>query len=113
MANLKQTFGRRLKALREKEGRTQESLGEAVGVDYKHIGAIERGLRAPSFDLIERLAKVLKCPWHDFFLPLTGHAPDVEADVARELSSIDQHRRGTIARLLTEVLRAAKKLERT
>ncbi len=73
----------RLKALRTATGMTQEAFGKAVGVDYKHIGAIERGIRAPSFDVIERIAKVLKVQPYQLFLTsdekidVEGEIPDV------------------------------------
>jgi transcriptional regulator with XRE-family HTH domain len=62
-------FGRRLKALRKARGLTQEQLGRAAKVDYKHVGSIERGIHPPSFAAVERIAKVLKVDYHELFVP--------------------------------------------
>ncbi|MFN3477313.1 MAG: helix-turn-helix transcriptional regulator [Candidatus Methylomirabilales bacterium] len=36
-------LGRRIKALRVRRELTQEALGERAGLNYKYLGAIERG----------------------------------------------------------------------
>lgn len=69
MDSLTAVFGRRLKALRKARGLTQEQLGRAAKVDYKHVGSIERGIHPPSFAALERIAKVLKVEYHELFLP--------------------------------------------
>jgi len=59
MADLRSQFGKRLRSLRKQRGLTQESLAEALGVSVDLVSMIERGLRAPSFDTLERLADAL------------------------------------------------------
>jgi transcriptional regulator with XRE-family HTH domain len=69
MEPLSDVFGRRLKAFRKARGLTQEQLGRAAKVDYKHVGSIERGIHPPSFAAVERIAKALKVDYHELFLP--------------------------------------------
>jgi transcriptional regulator with XRE-family HTH domain len=59
MTDLRSQFGERLRSLRKQRGLTQESLAEALGVSVDLVSMIERGLRAPSFDTLERLADAL------------------------------------------------------
>lgn len=107
--NVKKIFGQRLRWLRQAKKLTQEQLGQAVHVDYKHIGAIERGIRAPSFDVIERLAKFLKVEHYQLFLPADAKEIDIEAELRAVTSEMDKAQRATVERVLHELLRFAKK----
>ena len=62
-------FGRRVRQLRLARGLTQEELGKAAGLDPKHVGVIERGVKSSSFDAVSRLAKALHVDVHELFLP--------------------------------------------
>ena len=48
-----------IKALRLKRGLSQEALALAVDTATSNLSRIERGQRAPSLDLLERLAEAL------------------------------------------------------
>jgi len=109
--NLKKSFGERLKSLRKTRKLTQEELGRSVGVDYKHIGAIERGIRSPSFDVIERIAKALKIDHFQLFLPIDAKEIDVQTAVSDALSEMTATQRADIRRMLRDLLRVAKKLD--
>ena len=61
-------FGLRVKELRKQAGITQEKLAEMVEVSCDYIGLIERGLRSPSFQIIERLAKSLGVRVEELFI---------------------------------------------
>ena len=52
--------GRRVKALREAHGWTQETLATKAKVSRVTIGRIEIGHSRPSLELLERLAKIFK-----------------------------------------------------
>ena len=60
-SNIRLRLGKRIKALRQECGYTQEKLAEVAGIDYKYLQRIE-GKNPPSvkIDTIERLAKALK-----------------------------------------------------
>ena len=113
MTDLKKTFGRRLQTIRKSKGLTQEELGRRTGIDYKHLGAIERGMKAPSFDLVEKLAKTLKVEHYFFFLPVENGSIDLQADLDAALTVVRQARRHRIQDFLQEVLRAIKRLDAT
>jgi excisionase family DNA binding protein len=52
-------FGRRLRLLREAEGRSQLALAAATGLSHEALSNLERGKRAPSADTVHRLAQAL------------------------------------------------------
>ena len=103
MESLATVFGKRLKLLRKARGLTQEQLGEKAGIDYKHIGAIERGVKTPSFDAIERLAKALKVNYYEMFL--SDQRPQKEdADFEVLIKDIEKHGAPALKRFLLQVL---------
>jgi transcriptional regulator with XRE-family HTH domain len=52
-------LGRRIKALRLRRELTQEALGEQAGLNYKYLGAIERGECNPSLKQLLKIAQAL------------------------------------------------------
>lgn len=61
-------FGRRIKALRLRKELTQEALGERAGLNYKYLGAIERGERNPSLKQLTKIARGLGVELHELLL---------------------------------------------
>ncbi|MBI2067414.1 MAG: helix-turn-helix transcriptional regulator [Deltaproteobacteria bacterium] len=61
-------LGERTRALREQSGLTQQELAEAIGVESpSYISKIERGMTSPSYELLVRIARVLKVEIKDLF----------------------------------------------
>jgi transcriptional regulator with XRE-family HTH domain len=58
--NLKRRFGYATATLRRNKGFTQQQLAERAGISVDFLSLIERGLRSPSFPVIERIAKALE-----------------------------------------------------
>ena len=54
-----------LKKARERRKLTQAELAKRVGVHQVTIARLETGVRRPSADLLQRLAKVLKVKMED------------------------------------------------
>ena len=67
MRHLKTQFGKRLRDLRKQKGMTQEQLAEEALVSVDFLSLIERGINAPSFDTLEKLAIALDVPVKHFF----------------------------------------------
>ena len=63
----RETFGRGLAALRKKRGLTQAELADRIDVSTQFLTAIETGKKAPSFDSIDRIAKVLRTDAGEIF----------------------------------------------
>ncbi len=67
MSNLRILFGKRLRQLRRHKDFTQERVAEALGVSVEFISNMERGINAPSFETLEKLAVTFELPVSDFF----------------------------------------------
>ncbi len=61
-------LGKRIKALRERKGLTQEELEEKTGVNTKYISAIERGQKNATIKTLEKIAKGLNIELYELFL---------------------------------------------
>jgi len=59
VANIRKTFGERVRELRKAKSVSQEGLADAAGLHRTYIGAIERGEQNVSLDNIERIAGAL------------------------------------------------------
>lgn len=69
-----QTFGRRLKAIREHRDLTQEELGTAIGKSKQTISYWERNGTRRRAD-IRKCARVLRCRSQDLLAPLDAPIP--------------------------------------
>ena len=56
---LAQIFGQNVRRVRKERGLSQEALADEVGLAVTYVGQIERGIRNPTLDVVERFAKVL------------------------------------------------------
>jgi len=65
--SLKQVFIKNLKEFRKKEGLSQMKLAEYCNTAPSYIGQIETGLRFPSFEMVEKMADILRIEPYHFF----------------------------------------------
>jgi transcriptional regulator with XRE-family HTH domain len=60
-------IGDAIRFQRQQINLTQEKLAEAVNLNPKYIGEIERGEKIISIEALLRIAKVVKTPIREFF----------------------------------------------
>ena len=65
--SLRRLFGIRLKAIRLERKLTQEQFAELVGISVDFLSLIERGVNAPSFEVLEQMAGKLRLPVRELF----------------------------------------------
>jgi transcriptional regulator with XRE-family HTH domain len=65
--SLRRLFGIRLKAIRLERKLTQEQFAELVGISVDFLSLIERGINAPSFEVLEQMARRLRLPVRELF----------------------------------------------
>ena len=65
--DIKKRFGRRLRALRESRGLSQEDLAVASGIHRTYISSVERGQRNIALENLSRLAHALDTDLADLF----------------------------------------------
>ncbi len=51
-------FGEKLRILRQRQGLSQEQLGEMLGVHQTHVGRIERGGKTPNATMILKISRI-------------------------------------------------------
>ena len=57
--DVRKKFGKRLRALREARGWSQEEFADRAGLHRTYVSAVERGVRNPTLSVLERLANAL------------------------------------------------------
>lgn len=57
--DLKESFGKVIKALRDQRGLSQQELADYSEVDRTYISDLERGLHYPSLNTIYKLSEIL------------------------------------------------------
>lgn len=67
MASLRKRFGQRVRTLRKRAGLTQEELAGQAGISVDFLSLVERGVNAPSFETLEKLADALGIAPKDLF----------------------------------------------
>ena len=67
MTNLKILFGKNLRKIRRRDDLTQEKLAEILGISVEFVSNMERGVNAPSFETIEKIAKAFDLPVNQLF----------------------------------------------
>ena len=68
MASLRNKFGQKLRRVRIERRLTQEKFAEAVGISVDFLSLVERGVNAPSFETLEKMAKRLRLPVAELFM---------------------------------------------
>jgi DNA-binding XRE family transcriptional regulator len=66
-AKLPKVLGKKIQKRRKELELTQEELGDKVGISRAYMGYIEQGRYAPSLEVLEKIAKALKCSISNFF----------------------------------------------
>ncbi|MCJ7804272.1 helix-turn-helix domain-containing protein [Patescibacteria group bacterium] len=59
-AVLPRILGKRIQKARKESGMTQEELADKVGISRAYMGYIEQGRNAPSLEVLNKIARVLR-----------------------------------------------------
>ncbi len=65
------SFGKRIRAIRQKKGLSQEEAALASGLDRSYYGGVERGEHNIALINIEKIAKALQISLRDLFKTYT------------------------------------------
>ena len=76
MKDIKQCLGKRIRELRKRQGYTQESLAEKIGIEPRNLLKIENAQTFPRVQTLEKLMEVLNCTPDELFA--FGHLSDIE-----------------------------------
>jgi transcriptional regulator with XRE-family HTH domain len=111
MEDAKTTFGRRLRLIRKANELTLEQLGEAAGIGFKHVAAIERGDKTASFDAIDRLAKALNVQPYELFLPHDVGDARLHQSFKQLVRQLEEHGSPPLKQLLLILLPLLRQFE--
>lgn len=64
---IKVLFGQRVKKLRQQAGMSQETFADKCGLDRTYVSGIERGIRNPTLEVIEVIARGLEIELNHLF----------------------------------------------
>lgn len=113
MSELRQLIGTRIRAMRNAKGLTQQKLADIAGLDYRYIGALERGERNFSIDTLEKVLTALQIKLIELMIVEDGHTEDVFQKTIDEfivnLNGLTESQVETLRMINNEVSRALKK----
>ncbi|MGI6308448.1 MAG: helix-turn-helix domain-containing protein [Dethiobacteria bacterium] len=64
---VKNALGRRIRALRRLKRVTQQQLAQQINLSASQLSNIERGVKEPNPELLEKMAAALNVPREEFF----------------------------------------------
>ena len=64
---IKILFGQHVKKLRQQAGMSQETFADKCGLDRTYVSGIERGIRNPTLEVIEVIARGLDIELNHLF----------------------------------------------
>ena len=67
MATLRKKFGAQLRQIRAQRRMTQEKFAETLDISVDFLSLIERGMNAPSFETLDKIAKRLRMSVAELF----------------------------------------------
>ncbi len=67
-SSVAQLIGRHIRRLRRDHALTQQAFAKRIGVNASYIGPLEKGDKAPSLSMLERLASEFAVPVFSFFI---------------------------------------------
>jgi len=107
MDELLTTIGSRLRGSRESLGLSQEEVAARAKLNTSYLSQIERGMKAPSLDVLARLVTAVNLTFAELFDDLEAPTPSLDArEMERLLAGVPDERRPA----LLELIRAAADL---
>lgn len=67
MSDISTKLGNQLRTLRQRKGLSQERLANNAGINVSFYGQIERGIKKPTIDTLEKLVDALGITFTDLF----------------------------------------------
>lgn len=78
-----QNIGNKIREIRIKNGHTLEEVGDKLNFNSSNLSKIERGIRKPTIELVEQIAKMYDIPL-TYFFGETGEVPNELKELGAE-----------------------------
>lgn len=85
MSRISETVGSQIKVLRQERGISQEKLALIAGVNTSYVGQIERGIRSPTIDMLDKIAHALEVDIVELFRSETGWVLNSNSEILNKL----------------------------
>lgn len=85
MSRISETVGSQIKVLRQERGISQEKLALIAGVNTSYVGQIERGIRSPTIDMLDKIAHALEVDIVELFRSETGWVLNSNSEILDKL----------------------------
>ena len=102
---LRKQLGSRIRQLRKARSWTQQQLADRAELDYKYVGAVERGERNITIDNVEKIAAGLGVEAHQLFLFTARGELSEERVNAAKIRDLLEHANDERKALMWRVLR--------
>lgn len=116
ISDYRSTIGKKVRQERLKRGWTQEELAEKIDMNASFVGQVERGLKAASFDTLERLSRIFGVEVVDFLKKGDDKACSepqaMERKVVSLLKGYTIHEQQAVYQTMKYILRQNRKLAR-
>lgn len=109
MSELRQLIGTRIRAMRNAKGLTQQKLADIAGLDYRYIGALERGERNFSIDTLEKVLLALNIDISELMFASSHNSDSVKQQAIDEfiinIRTLDNEQMKAIQKINNELFR--------
>lgn len=99
----------RIRSLRKVKGMSQKSLARLAGLNPAFLGHIERCLKCPTVDTLNKIASALNIPLSELLRFDADNPPDSNSEAARRiaaaLNGLSPEEAGRIASIVEEIVR--------
>ncbi|MDO5786050.1 MAG: helix-turn-helix transcriptional regulator [Eubacteriales bacterium] len=118
MSQISAAIGKQIRKIRNAQGITLEELSFKSGLNAAHLGQIERGLRNPTVETLERIADALEVSFLDLVSTLEQALPEqdktdvVKRKIDAQLSSMTLDELEDILRIIRIFRRQFKQEEK-
>ncbi|MBW4084092.1 helix-turn-helix domain-containing protein [Paenibacillus sp. S150] len=85
MSRISEAVGSQIRVLRQERGISQEKLALIAGVNTSYVGQIERGIRSPTIDMLDKIAQALEVNVLELFRLETDRSPHKNSDTLNKL----------------------------
>ena len=107
MQKLLNRIGDRVKKARLALGLTQEVLAEKADVHLSYLAQIERGLRAPSLNVLTQISEALGMEFHQLVTPRKADSSDVD-EIALIVELVPAEKRKTFLEAIRQIAQLSR-----
>lgn len=106
MTDISAAIGKRIRLLRNTQGISLEELSFKAGLNAAHLGQIERGLRNPTIETLNRIASALDVSFYTLVCaseeipPEKPETTEVKSKIDAQLSSMTLEEQKDILRII-------------